>query len=102
MTALSHNRSKEEHLRISVQLSACICGKKSGRAGKALEGIKFFPVPNPCPVKAGLEEFDRLFIGLRVHREGVSVFAAMGKAEPGGVFKARRGLVNDLRNKGKG
>ncbi|WP_028893516.1 hypothetical protein [Syntrophorhabdus aromaticivorans] len=35
MAALSHNRSKEEYQRISVQLSASICGKKARKAGRA-------------------------------------------------------------------
>jgi len=40
MAALSHNRSKNEHPCISVQLSVCICGKKreKGEKGKARGG----------------------------------------------------------------
>ena len=65
------------------------------------ECIDLLPVLHFRAVETFLQERDGAIIRVPVDRKGVTVFAAVGKAEAGRVLEARRRVVDDLGNQGK-
>ena len=74
----------------------------AGEAVEAAEAFEFFGVSDFGGVEGAAEDGERFVVGFEWDGEGVSVFAAVGEGEAGGVSEAAGRAVDDFSDEGEG